>query len=206
VEHRTFGGRYANERQQPVLYITERCVFTLTPDGLELIEIAPGVDLQRDIVSQMGFAPIIKSPPHLMDARIFDNKPMGLRAMLLRLTLSERFSYDADKNMLFINFEGHKVTTVDDVEAVRAEVDRALSGLEVRPHAIVNYDNFSIAPELIDAYSEMVTGLVARYYSDVTRYTTSSFLRMKLGDALQRRSVATYIYESPEEASSHEAR
>jgi propionate CoA-transferase len=40
----------------------------------------------------------------------------------------------------------------------------------------------------------------------VTRYTTSSFLRMKLGDALQRRSVATYIYESPEEASSHDAR
>jgi propionate CoA-transferase len=206
VEHRTFGGRYANERQQPVLYITERCVFTLTPDGLELVEIAPGVDLQRDIVSQMGFAPVIKSPPRLMDARIFDNKPMGLRAMLLRLTLSERLSYDADKNMLFINFEGHKVATVDDIEAVRAEVDRVLSGLKVRPHAIVNYDNFSIAPELIDAYSEMVTGLVARYYSDVTRYTTSSFLRMKLGDALQRRSVATYIYESPEEASSHEAR
>jgi propionate CoA-transferase len=206
VEHRTFGGRYANERQQPVLYITERCVFTLTPDGLELVEIAPGIDLQRDIVSQMGFAPVIKSPPRLMDARIFDNKPMGLRAMLLRLTLSERFSYDADKNMLFINFEGHKVTTVDDVEAVRAEVERAVSGLKVRPHAIVNYDNFSIAPEVIDAYSEMVTGLVARYYSDVTRYTTSSFLRMKLGDALQRRSVATYIYESPEEASSHESR
>jgi propionate CoA-transferase len=206
VEHRTFGGRYANERQQPVLYITERCVFTLTPGGLELIEIAPGVDLQRDIVSQMGFAPIIKSPPRLMDARIFDSKPMGLRAMLLRLTLDERFSYDADKNMLFINFEGHKVMTVDDVEAVRAEVERALAGLEVRPHAIVNYDNFSIAPEVIDTYSEMVNGLVARYYSDVTRYTTSSFLRMKLGDALQRRSVATYIYESPEEASSHEAR
>ncbi|HEX3380579.1 MAG TPA: acyl CoA:acetate/3-ketoacid CoA transferase [Paraburkholderia sp.] len=206
VEHRTFGGRYASERRQPVLYITERCVFALTRDGLELIEIAPGVDLQRDIISQMGFAPVIKSAPRLMDARIFEDKPMGLRAMLLRLKFSERFSYDADKNMLFINFEGHKVTTVDDVEAVRAEVARTVSGLEVRPHAIVNYDNFSIAPEVIDAYSEMVTGLVARYYSDVTRYTTSSFLRMKLGDALQRRSVATYIYESPEEASSHDAR
>jgi len=206
VEHRTFAGRYANERQQPVLYITERCVFSLTREGLELIEIAPGVELQRDIVAQMGFAPIVKSPPRLMDVRIFDNKPMGLRAVLLRLKLSERFSYDAEKNMLFINFEGHRVTTVDDVEAVRTAVERALNGVAVRPHAIVNYDNFSIAPELIDAYSEMVTGLVARYYSDVTRYTTSSFLRMKLGDALQRRSVATYIYESPEEASSYEAR
>ena len=92
------------------------------------------------------------------------------------------------------------------MEAIRAEVERALSDVKVRPHAIVNYDNFAIAPEVIDAYSEMVNGLVSRYYADVTRYTTSSFLRMKLGDALQRRSVATYIYESPEEASSHDAR
>ncbi|REG59366.1 propionate CoA-transferase [Paraburkholderia sp. BL6669N2] len=206
VEHRTFGGHYAIERQQPVLYITERCVFSLSRDGLELVEIAPGVDLHRDIVSQMGFAPIMKGAPHLMDARIFEERPMGLRAMLLRLKLSERFSYDPEKNMFFINFEGHKVSTADDVQAIRAEVERSLSGLKVRPHAIVNYDNFSIAPEVIDAYSEMVTGLVARFYSDVTRYTTSSFLRMKLGNALQQRSVATYIYESPEEVSSHETR
>ncbi|MFL9966981.1 acyl CoA:acetate/3-ketoacid CoA transferase [Paraburkholderia sediminicola] len=206
VEHRTFGGRYANERHQPVLYITERCVFALRPGGLELVEIAPGVDLQRDIISQMGFAPIIKSPPRLMDARIFESKPMGLRSVLLRLTLHERFSYDADKNILFINFEGHKVATEEDVEAIRAEVELALSGLKERPHAIVNYDNFSIAPEVIDAYSDMVTGLVSRFYSDVTRYTTSSFLRMKLGDALHRRNVATYIYETPEEVTAYESR
>ncbi|SAL01658.1 3-oxoadipate CoA-succinyl transferase subunit alpha [Caballeronia terrestris] len=205
VEHRTFGGRYASERQQPVLYITERCVFRLTRDGLELVEIAPGVDLQRDIVSQMGFAPIMRTPPRLMDARIFEDRPMGLRTMLLRLRMSERFSYDAEKNMLFINFEGHKVATPDDVEAIRAEVERALSGAAARPHAIVNYDNFSIAADVIDAYSDMVTDLVDRFYSDVTRYTTSSFLRMKLGAALQRRSVSTYIYETPEEATSHEA-
>jgi propionate CoA-transferase len=107
--------------------------------------------------------------------------------------------------MLFINFEGHKVATPDDVEAIRAEVERALSGAAARPHAIVNYDNFSIAADVIDAYSDMVTDLVDRFYSDVTRYTTSSFLRMKLGAALQRRSVSTYIYETPEEATSHEA-
>jgi propionate CoA-transferase len=141
-----------------------------------------------------------------MDARIFESKPMGLRSVLLRLRLRERFSYDADKNMLFINFEGHKVATEEDVEAIRAEVELALSGLKVRPHAIVNYDNFSIAPEVIDAYSDMVTGLVSRFYSDVTRYTTSSFLRMKLGDALHRRNVATYIYESPEEVTAYESR
>ena len=87
---------------------------------------------------------------------------MGLRTMLLRLRMRERFSYDAEKNMLFINFEGHKVATPDDVEAIRAEVERALSGAAARPHAIVNYDNFSIAADVIDAYSDMVTDLVDR--------------------------------------------
>jgi propionate CoA-transferase len=65
----------------------------------------------------------------------------------------------------------------------------------------VNYDNFSIRPDLLDAYSEMVMKLVNNCYSGLTRYTTSSFLRLKLGDALERRGVAAYIYESPEEGS-----
>jgi propionate CoA-transferase len=206
VEHRTFSGTYAAERGQPVLYITERCVFSLTPSGLELIEVAPGVDVQRDIVAQMGFAPIINAPPRLMDARIFQNTPMGLRNILLGLRLSERFSYDAEKNMIFINFEGHEVATLEDVEAIRREVVAKVGGLTVRPHAIVNYDNFSIRPDMLDAYSEMVMKLVNNCYEGVTRYTTSSFLRLKLGDALKKRGVAAYIYESPEEAQEHAAK
>jgi propionate CoA-transferase len=102
--------------------------------------------------------------------------------------------------MFFINFEGHEVATLDDVEAIRREVEAKLSGLKVRPHAIVNYDNFSIRPDMLDAYSEMVTKLVNGCYEGVTRYTTSSFLRLKLGDALKKRGLAAYIYESPEEA------
>ena len=70
-------------------------------------------------------------------------------------------------------------------------------------YAIVNYDGFSIVPELVDAYSAMVKDLVARYYTRVTRYTTSNFLRMKLGDALEGRGVAPHIYESAQEALDH---
>ena len=70
-------------------------------------------------------------------------------------------------------------------------------------YAIVNYDNFSILPDLVDAWTEMVKDVVERYYWGVTRYTTSSFLRMKLGNALSQRGLAPHIYESAEEAHHH---
>src|SRR4249920_91752 len=62
VEHRTFSGRYSVSRGQPVLYVTERCVFKLTENGLELIEVAPGIDIERDILPFMDFKPVINEP------------------------------------------------------------------------------------------------------------------------------------------------
>lgn len=88
VEHRTFSGEYAFKRGQPVLYITERCVFRLIESGLELIEIAPGVDLQRDILVQMAFRPAISLNLKMMDARIFCDTPMGLRNDMLESPLA----------------------------------------------------------------------------------------------------------------------
>ena len=61
----------------PVLYVTERAVFELTAEGVELKEIAPGVDLEKDILAHMGFKPIIKDVK-LMDERIFREEKMGL--------------------------------------------------------------------------------------------------------------------------------
>ncbi|MDO9620184.1 MAG: acyl CoA:acetate/3-ketoacid CoA transferase [Pseudomonas sp.] len=81
VEHRTFAGHQAAERGQPVLYVTERCVLRLTLDGLELIEVAPGVDIQRDILDRMDFTPIVRAP-QLMDARLFLPAAMGLSEQL----------------------------------------------------------------------------------------------------------------------------
>jgi propionate CoA-transferase len=203
VEHRTFSGEYALQRKQPILYITERCVFALGPDGLELVEVAPGIDIAQDIAAFMDFAPVIRKEPRLMDARIFRPEPMGLREELLRVPLEQRFIYDPQQNLFFINFEGQVVSTREDIEAIRAHVAERLSPLARKVYVIVNYDNFTILPDVLDAYTAMVRDLVERFYSGVTRYTTSGFLRMKLGDALQTRHVAPHIYESAEEARLH---
>jgi propionate CoA-transferase len=200
VEHVTFSGKYALEKRQPVIYITERCVFALTDDGVELIEIAPGVDLTKDILAQMDFEPIMKDDPSLMDARIFRSGLMGLKEDLLTLTLEERLTYDPKENLFFVNFEGYSIKTSPDVHNVKAAVEQIVAPLGKRVFTIVNYDNFSILPEVVDEYTDMVKYLVDQYYSGVTRYTTSTFLRMKLGDALKRRDVAPHIYESSDEA------
>lgn len=79
VEQITFSGEYAQEKGQVVLYITERAVFELTSKGMTLTEIAPGVDLQKDILDQMAFKPIVSPQLKKMDARIFKDEPMGLK-------------------------------------------------------------------------------------------------------------------------------
>ncbi|MGC9071226.1 MAG: acyl CoA:acetate/3-ketoacid CoA transferase [Acidilobus sp.] len=67
-----------------VLYITERAVFTLTPEGLELSEVAPGVDIEKDVLSKMEFKPVIRREPELMDKRIFEHRRIGLKEELVR--------------------------------------------------------------------------------------------------------------------------
>ncbi len=78
VEHITFSGDYARENGQTVLYVTERAVFEMTSEGLVLKEIAPGIDLENDILAQMEFVPLMPKPPVLMDSRIFCEERMGL--------------------------------------------------------------------------------------------------------------------------------
>ena len=206
VEHRTFSGPQAAKWGKTVLYITERCVFKLCAEGLELLEIAPGVDLQKDILDKMEFRPIMHREPKLMDARIFVDEPMNIRAEMLEMPLAERLTYDAAQDLFFVDFAGLSVRSENDIARILDAVETVLAPLGHKVNAVVNYDRFTIVPELVDDYIGMVKGIMDRHYHDVTRYTSNTFLRMKLGEALERQQIPPRLYESASEAQGHLAK
>ena len=78
VQQISFSGKYALERKQEVLYVTERAVFKLTAKGLELIEIAPGIDLQKDVLDMMDFVPVISPNLKTISKKVFEEGLLGL--------------------------------------------------------------------------------------------------------------------------------
>jgi len=77
VNQITFSGEYARNVGQKVLYVTERAVFELRQEGLTLIEYAPGIDIQKQIIDNMEFAPIVADDVRQMDSKIFKTQPMN---------------------------------------------------------------------------------------------------------------------------------
>jgi len=78
VEHVTFSGRRAIEQGQDITYVTERCVMKLTPNGIVLTEIAPGVDMQEHVLSQSEFPLIVSEDLKIMDANLFAEANINL--------------------------------------------------------------------------------------------------------------------------------
>jgi acyl CoA:acetate/3-ketoacid CoA transferase len=78
VEQITVSGRDLLARGHKVYVVTERALFELRSEGLVLLEAAPGVDVERDVISRMGFAPLVDDPVGTMEQAIFDPAPMGL--------------------------------------------------------------------------------------------------------------------------------
>jgi len=201
VQQVTFSGKRAASLGRSVLYVTERCVFSLQEDGLHLIEVAPGVDIDHDILAVMDFAPVVGSP-RLMDPRIFNDAAMNLHDDLLRLSIEDRIAFDPDRKILFVNFEKLRVRRQKDISDIRARIQAVCEPLGARIDVIVNYDDAQIDPEMSDHYAEMVRFVEDQYYGTVTRYSNSTFLRIKLANVLQRDS-ALHIFESAQEANAN---
>lgn len=190
VEQVTFAGARAARMGRSVLYVTERCVLRLGPDGLRVVEVAPGIDLERDVLAQMDFVPLVDEPT-LMDPRIFQAPVMGLREEMLQLPMDQRITWDPDKQVLFVNLAKLTIRTQADVDAVRERILAVTGPLGRTVDAVVNDDQTRIDEPVEGAWVDLIEELEERVYEDVTRYSTSAFLRRKLGFSLQRGRRAT---------------
>jgi propionate CoA-transferase len=202
IDEITFSGRVAATEEREILYVTERCIFRLGERGLELAEVAPGIDIERDILARLPF-PLVVGEIRPMEPAIFRPAPMGLRAQLLDIRIEDRISYNADTNTVFLNYAGMHVRTEEDLGRIKDAVDRTLEPLGRRVHSIVNYDSFVADPDILDKYADLVKYVEERYYISVSRYATSGFLRLKLGAELRKRRLSSHVFETRREARRH---
>jgi propionate CoA-transferase len=200
VEQVTFSAAHALATGHETMIVTERAVFRLTASGLRLEEIAPGVDLERDVLGQMDFTPEIKEPLRLMEASLFRNAPMGLRALLEARPLASRFELDAHRGVLFVNLAGLTLRSEDDLQRLAAAVADVCAPIGRRVHVVVDYDGFSVPAHLADAYAKLVRDVTDRYYERVTRYTSSAFLRLQVGASLLAHKVDPELFDTQRQA------
>jgi len=191
----TFSADYAQRWQQDVLYVTERCVFRLGASGLTLTEVAPGIELERDILARLPFKPAIDGPRE-MDPAIFRPATMGLRERMLDTRMEDRLSYDAARNTVYMNYAGLRIRNQDDIRIIVEAVDRLLGPLGKRVYSIVNYERFSCDDEVFDQYIDAVKYVEQTYYLGVKRYTSGAFLRHKLGTEFAKRHITSEVLGS----------
>ena len=188
VSEITFSGDEAVRRGQKVYFVTERAVFQWTADHdvLELIEIAPGIDLQRDILDRMDFVPVIS--PHLknMDARIFNEAKMEMLEDLFG-SLQDRCVYHESDHTIFVDLFGVALNTEEDIYQFIDGLKQILNPLIAVKgpiHMVANYDGFDLRAGLEDIYSDVVSKLASQYYASVTRFAGAAFHRAKLGKSV----------------------
>jgi propionate CoA-transferase len=193
LQQRTFSGVYARRRGQQVHYLTERAVFRLTDAGLLLTEIAPGVDLDRDVLAHMEFVPNVAPDLREMDPRIFRDEPMGLSRDSL-VDLDDRLVHHPEDNVLYVNLEGLHLDSADQAQKLATHLDRRLTELGHRVHAIVNYDNLELGPTAEDIFFRLIRDSTEKHFLSATHYSTNAFFRHQLGDRFTDAQLGQTLY------------
>lgn len=178
----TFNGKYARQRGQRVLYITERAVFELGPKGLVLIEVAPGIDLQKDVLDRLPFEVEVRSKR--MDLNLFKIGKMGS----VKLDLRERILYDESEQTLYMDLEGMQFHDAHQVAAFEEEL-RPLLKFSGKVKARINYDRFQLGQAAAAAWFDLVERNQAEFFSESQRLSNSLLFRRQMGEEFERRRV-----------------
>jgi propionate CoA-transferase len=142
-----------------------------------------------------------------MGPRIFRPEPMDLKGDFLRIPLEERLAYDRrQSNIFFVNFEGLEITRSEEIDAINEMIEKLLGPLTDKVSAVVNSGNCVASLELVDRYLHTLRLVRERYCTDTTRFTTSAFVRMKLGSALQQHDAGSSTRASPRRQRTHAVR
>lgn len=191
VEHITFSGELAAETSQPVLYVTERCVFKVVNAGLELIEVAKGIDIDRDILAHMEFIPVINNPK-IMDPKIFLEQPMGLKADLMSASIDKRVFLE-EGNQLHINLRNFIVESIDDLINIKQRIESLCEPLNEKVDMVAWYDGFDMPEKFDNAFYDLLFEVEEKYYRSSKRFTRDPFIRLKFGAMLTKRDITTRI-------------
>ena len=183
VEQITFSGRLAAERNQEVLYVTERCVFKLHERGLELIEVAPGVDIDKDVLGLMSFKPIINDVK-LMDKRIFIADEMGLRTDFIDAPISKRLKITEDGE-LSCNLVGYEIKKQKHLDIIQARTAELCNDLSEKVLFRMTCKHFKIKEKFLKDFAEMLVSMRHRYFSSFELDIKEPFLLINLNEALQ---------------------
>jgi propionate CoA-transferase len=186
VFEKTFSGDEAVRRGQQVLFVTERAVFrrSFKNEVIELIEIAPGIDLQKDVLDQMDFAPAISSDLKTMDPRIFLDTKMNIS---LFGSLEERCTYHVCDHTMFLDLFGITLNSKEDVRWFHgciAEILNPSVKSKGPINMVVQYDGFDVHKDVERFYGEGAAILQKKYYKTVKRYCYAVFHRAQLAKQL----------------------
>mmetsp|Transcript_22308 Transcript_22308/g.62641 ORF Transcript_22308/g.62641 Transcript_22308/m.62641 type:complete len:741 (-) Transcript_22308:102-2324(-) len=182
----TFSHEQALAQGQRVLYVTERCVFELNHRGIKLVEVAPGIDVGRDIVANMDFAPYVKeSDIKEMDQRIFNptrNMKMYEEWFDMESLIHNRNEFV--NGTLFVDLSGLQINDEETLEAALRLFEEQLRATcakteDGRVDVIVSYDKFQLRDDLTNRWGSVVSKFEEKYYRSVRRYSGKMLLRKR---------------------------
>jgi propionate CoA-transferase len=128
-----------------------------------------------------------------MDPRIFSDEPMGLSRDSL-VDLGDRLVHHAEDNVLYVNLEGLHLDTAEQARELATHLDRRLTSLDHRVHAVVNYDNLELGPTAEDAFFTMIRDCSEHRFLSAAHYSTNAFFRHQLGPRFTQAQLGQTLY------------